>query len=121
MLHPDNGRGGASVMRLDNATGCGEGASAWAVVTRILKRLDGRLGQKSLEQVLLIQEELVRKKKSVPETEAAKAQRDQLEQPLRVQEEMLAFEVSAAQGDEEAEEKIRQKEEQLRAMHKAIQ
>lgn len=107
MIHPPNGQGGASVMRLDNAKGVGEGPSAWAVVTCILKGLDVRLGQQSVEEVLQIRDELVRKKKSIG---AAKELRNQPEHGL-----------SAAEGDEEAEEKNREKVEQLRAMHEATQ
>lgn len=117
------GGGGASVMRLE---GQSEGASAWAVVTHILKQLDHRLGKESLEKdlakVLQIQEELVRKKKSVPQTEAAKELREQLQHALRVQEEMLALEALAAErGDSKADARIKEKQAEMREMQKAIQ
>ncbi|KAJ3510414.1 hypothetical protein NMY22_g15986 [Coprinellus aureogranulatus] len=113
---------GATVMRLDpGETGKEQGASAWKVVNCILKQLDRRTSQEMLDEVLQIQNELVREGKSIPETEAAKELMGQLEHAVRVREEMLVLESQAAEDDKEAEEQVRQKTEQLREMHLVIQ
>ncbi|TEB18247.1 hypothetical protein FA13DRAFT_1746234 [Coprinellus micaceus] len=128
MLYPPQGGHGARVMQLTPQEVQGrqtldrqEGASAWLVIHHILSQLDRRLTKKTLDDVLQIQDELVKRRKSIPETKAAKELREQLEAALRIQEEMLALESEAASGDPEAEKKLREKEGQLREMHDAIQ
>ena len=106
-------------MRLDPSKG--EGKSAWEVIRHILHQLDKQLSQKTIDEVLQIQDELVKKKKSIPETEAAKELREQLQAALRIQEEVLALDVQIADGDPGAEERIREKEERLRELCDAIQ
>jgi hypothetical protein len=109
---------GAHVMRLAHEE---ESKSAWKIVRHILVELDKRLSHKTLDDVLQIQDELVRKKKSVPETEAARRLREQLQAALTIQEEMLALEARAAEGDAEAEGDLKEKEAKLVEMRIAIQ
>ena len=109
---------GAHVMRLVHEE---EGESAWKIVRYILVELDKRLSQKALDEVLQIQDELVRKKKSVSETEAAKRLREQLQAALTIQEQMLALEARAAEGDAEAEANLEEREAKLVEMRTAIQ
>lgn len=52
LLRSSNGKRGASMKRLDHVKSGGEGASAWAIVTEILKQLDGRLSQKAPDEVM---------------------------------------------------------------------
>ncbi|KAJ3500689.1 hypothetical protein NMY22_g19180 [Coprinellus aureogranulatus] len=121
LLGSEDGQGGATVMRLGDREGKGEGGSAWAIVGTVLKKLDQRLSRTMLDDVLQIQEELVKKKKSVKETEAAYELRKQLKEALRIQEELMELEESAADGSEGTEAKIKEKEAQLREMQQAIQ
>ncbi|KAF6744615.1 hypothetical protein DFP72DRAFT_68248 [Ephemerocybe angulata] len=101
---------GASTMRLDDED---EGASALRIVDEMLRRLERPDGQAFLREVLQIQDEMVRQKKSFPQTEAAKAVRAWYEGMIEAQAEMLKYQAMAAKGDAEAAAKVRAEEEKL--------
>ncbi|KAF5325901.1 hypothetical protein D9611_000785 [Ephemerocybe angulata] len=104
------GQGKARTMRLDHRN---EGESAVRIVDSILRRA---AGSSLLDEVLQIQKELVNRKKFLPQTQAAKALRRQLEEMIQAQTEMLKIEARAAEGDKDAEAQVRAEEEKLRRL-----
>ncbi|KAF6756358.1 P-loop containing nucleoside triphosphate hydrolase protein [Ephemerocybe angulata] len=87
--------------------------SAVRIVDSILRQA---AGSSLLADVLQIQEELVHQKKFLPQTQAAKALREQLEGVIQAQNEMLRIEARAVEGDPEAEAQLRAEEAKLRRL-----
>ncbi|KAF6749526.1 P-loop containing nucleoside triphosphate hydrolase protein [Ephemerocybe angulata] len=100
----------ARTMRFDSRY---EGGTAVRIVDGILRRA---AGSSLLTEVLQIQKELVKDKKYLPQTKAANALREQLEDMIRAQTEMLRMEARAAEGDEEAEAHVRAEERRLQRL-----
>ncbi|KAF6749529.1 P-loop containing nucleoside triphosphate hydrolase protein [Ephemerocybe angulata] len=102
--------GGARTMRFEDGEG---GRGALWIVEDILRRA---AKSSLLHEVLQIQAELVRSKKFLPETKAAKALRAQLEDMIKAQSEMLKIEARVAEGDAEAEKQVLAEERRLRSL-----
>ena len=118
MLRPGkNGENGASVMRLDHRD---ELTSARKVVESILKRVDRTAGKNLVEESLQIQEELVSRRKFLPDTNAGQELKHQLQAMIDAQTQMLALEAEAAKGDPEAEKQLREAEEKVRLLAEQV-
>lgn len=103
-LYPDDEKGGPT--------------SAWSVIRHTLWRLDIRLGREAIEDASRLQSELERSGKHVPDE--AEALKKALKEAVALQTEVLDYMKSAADGNKEAEELIRSKDERLRTLHQLV-
>ncbi|TEB21451.1 hypothetical protein FA13DRAFT_128962 [Coprinellus micaceus] len=109
-------KGGASVMRLSDREGS-EGQSGWRVIRHILRNLDRRLLQKTLDEAFQTHDSRA-KRKSILETEAEKGLRIRIQTALAIREEIVGLEAQAVGMDKDDD--IKEKEGKLNEMHQAI-
>ncbi|KAJ2936283.1 hypothetical protein H1R20_g811, partial [Candolleomyces eurysporus] len=110
--------GGARVEQLKAGE---EDESAWGVIHSILGMVEKRAIEQSKSEALQIQRELVTRRKFLPQTQAARELRTQLQQMLEAQTQMLALEADAVAGNPEAQAQLQEQEAKVKKMAEQIE
>lgn len=114
MLPPQDA---ASVMRLTHRKKS-EGECAWRVVRHVLRKLDGRLLKKDVDEAIQKQEKRTKKRSIPAETETARGLRIRMQTALDIQKEIVDLEGRGAEEDHDGT--VREKEQKLREMYQVI-
>ncbi|RXW12712.1 hypothetical protein EST38_g13143 [Candolleomyces aberdarensis] len=110
--------GGAKVERLDADH---EEEATWKIVRYILDKAEKRAIEQVKSEGLEIQRELVQRHKLVPQTQAGRELRHQLEEMLQAQRQMLEWEGDAISGDANAKAQLDEAEKKVELMTQQIQ
>ncbi|KAJ2920747.1 hypothetical protein H1R20_g16347, partial [Candolleomyces eurysporus] len=97
-----------------------EEEDTWKIVRSILDKAEKRAIEQVKSEGLEIQKELVQRHKLVPQTQAGRELRHQLEDMLQAQTQMLEWEADAISGDADAKAQLEEAERKVQLMAQQI-